>query len=191
MPCTEKSEKDILNWLKENLDEQRLLHSLGCAQFAVVLAKKYGQDEQKAYLAGLLHDCAKCFNKDKMVQIARKLDLDKSEMSNFKVIHAPVSAYIAKTELGVNDNEILSSIRWHTLGKFCMSDFEKIIFLADKVEPNTRKPEYRDKILQLLEEENGLNKAILLCYKETIKSLLKRDLEICQCTVDIYNRMLK
>lgn len=191
----EKNERIILNWLKDNLDEQRLLHSLGCAQCAVELAKKYNQDEQKAYLAGLLHDCAKCFKKEDMIKIARELNLDESEFVNFKVLHAPVSAYIAKKELGIDDEEILSSIRLHTLGKLGMSTFEKIIFLADKIEPNTRDLEFREMVLMFMKSEQnaeeGLNKALYLCYKETIKSLIRRDLKICQTTIDIYNSMLK
>jgi predicted HD superfamily hydrolase involved in NAD metabolism len=191
MVCTEKNENIILTWLRDHLDEQRLSHSVGCAKCAAELAKKFSQDEKKAYTAGLLHDCAKCFKKEDMLKIAKGLDLEDSEFVNFKVLHAPVSAYIAKKELGVTDEEILSSIRWHTLGHSCMSDFEKIIFLADKIEPMTRDAGFRAKVLELLDEENGLNKALLLCYKETINSLIKRDLKICQTTIDIYNSMLK
>ena len=69
------------------------------------------------------------------------------------------------------------------------SDFDKIIFLADKIEPNTRDKEYSDKIRSILEENNGLNKALLKCYKETIKSLVKRDLKICLLTIEIYNKL--
>ena len=70
-----------------------------------------------------------------------------------------------------------------------MSDFDKIIFLADKIELNTRDKEYSDKIRSILEENNGLNKALLKCYKETIKSLVKRDLKICLLTIEIYNKL--
>lgn len=190
MDYTEQSERTILNWLKNNLDEQRLLHSIGCAKFAVELAKRFNQDEKKAYIAGLLHDCAKCFKKDEMLKIAKNLNLEKEEISNFKIVHAPVSAYIARKEFGITDEEILSSIRWHTLGNVCMNTFEKLIFLADKIEPSTRDLKYSEKILSILNEENGLNKAILVCYKETIKSLIKRDLKICQTTIEIYNNLL-
>ena len=110
-------------------------------------------------------------------------------MLNYKTLHAPVSAYIAEKEFGIADKEILSAIRWHTLGKLDMTDFEKIVFLADKIEPNTRDKEYSDKVRELLEEDNGLNKAILRCYKETIKSLVKRDLKICLVTIEIYNKL--
>ena len=181
---------NIKQWLKENLNEERYLHTLGTAECAKQLAKKYNIDEEKAYLAGLLHDCAKCFSKDKLLDIIHKhLVVEESEMLNYKTLHAPVSAYIAQTEFKVTDKEILSAIRWHTLGRLDMTDFEKIVFLADKIEPNTRDKEYSEKIIKILEEENGLNKALLVCYKETLKSLVKRDLKICLLTVEIYNKL--
>lgn len=117
--------------------------------------------------------------------------MDEDERSNKKTLHAPASYYVAKTVFGVEDTQILSSIRWHTLGKIEMTDFEKIIFLADKIELRTRSDEYRNKITKDLDKENGLNRAILECYKETIKSLVDRDLKICPLTVEIYNIMEK
>lgn len=181
---------EILKWLKDNLNEERYFHTLGTSQCAKELAAKYGLDCEKAYLAGLLHDCAKCFSNEKLLDIIHKnLDVEECEMLNYKTLHAPVSAYIAEKEFKVTDKEILSAIRWHTLGRLDMSDFDKIIFLADKIEPNTRDKEYCEQIRSILEEDNGLNKALLKCYKETIKSLVKRDLKICMLTIEIYNKL--
>lgn len=190
-----KHNDQALSWLKGNLDEERLLHSLGSAQTAAELAIKFNVDEKRAYIAGLMHDCAKCLEKEKLLEIAQNIEgLKEDEKTNIKVIHAPVSAHLAQCEFGIDDEEILSSIRWHTLGKKDMTLFEKIVFLADKIEPNTRDMEFRDRIMLFLEDENnlenGLNRALLICYKETIKSLVKRDLKICHDTIDIYNSML-
>ncbi len=180
----------INNWLKENLSEERYFHTLGTADCAKELAQKFKLNLDKAYIAGLLHDCAKCFSNEKLLEIIKShLQVEECEMLNYKTLHAPVSAYIAENEFGVTDREILSAIRWHTLGKLDMTDFEKIVFLADKIEPNTRDKEYSDKIRTLLDEGNGLNKALLKCYKETIKSLVKRDLKICLLTIEIYNKL--
>jgi len=192
MIYTKSSEEQILNWLKEHLNEQRYSHSTGCAKAAVELAKKFRLDEKKAYLAGILHDCAKNFTREDMLEIIKThlTDVDECELVNFKTLHAPVSAYIAQKELGIDDEEILSAIRWHTLGKLNMTTFEKIIFLADKIEPHTRDVEYRKLVLSVLDEENGLDKALLLCFKGTIQSLVRRDLQICQTTIDVYNQLL-
>lgn len=180
----------IQEWLKENLNEKRYIHTLGTANCAKELAKQFGLNQDKAYLAGLLHDCAKCFSNEKLLEIIHQhLDVEECEMLNYKTLHAPVSAYIAETEFNITDKEIISAIRWHTLGKLNMTDFEKIIFIADKIEPNTRDKEYSDKIRELLSQDNGLNKALLKCYKETIKSLVKRDLKICLLTIEIYNKL--
>ena len=181
---------EILKWLKDNLNDERYFHTIGTAQCAKELAVKYDLDCEKAYLAGLLHDCAKCFSNEKLLDIIHQnLDVEECEMLNYKTLHAPVSAYIAEKEFNVKDKEILSAIRWHTLGKLDMSDFDKIIFLADKIEPNTRDKEYCEQIRSILKENNGLNKALLKCYKETIKSLVKRDLKICLLTIEIYNKL--
>jgi len=190
MVYTKISEENIIKWLKENLDEERFSHTLGTAKYVKELAAKYGLNIEKAYITGLLHDCAKCFPNEKLLKIIKNnIDVNECEMLNYKTLHAPVSAYIAEKEFGVTDPEILSGIRWHTLGHLNMSTFEKVVFLADKIEPNTRQQKYRNEILEILEEDNGLDKAILKCYKNTIKSLVKRDLKICLLTIEIYNQL--
>ena len=179
------------DWLKSNLSEERYEHSLGTAECAMELAEKFGQDKEKAYLCGLIHDCAKCFpNEELKNTICNCEDLCDGELSNPKTYHAPAGAILAKQEFGICDEEILSATRWHTLGKETMTDFEKIIFLADKIETRTRPKELIEPIRQALEEENGLNKALLICYSNTIKSLVDRKLKICKTTIDIYNKLL-
>lgn len=190
MNYTKISEQELKKWLESNLSAERYSHSLGTAECAKRLAEKYDLNPEKAYTAGLLHDCAKCFSNEKLLDIIHKhLDVEESELQNYKTLHAPVSAYIAEKDFGVDDKEILSAIRWHTLGKLDMTDFEKIIFLADKIEPNTREEDKTAEIVKYLDEENGLNKAILKCYKNTIRSLVKRDLKICYLTIEIYNKL--
>ena len=188
MDYTKISLAEVLHWLKDNLTEKRYEHSIGTAECAKELAKKFGLEEEKAYIAGLLHDCAKCFSETQMLEIMDKyLEIEDSERMSRKTWHAPVSYYVAKTTFGVTDEEILSAIRWHTIGKTNMTDFEKIIFIADKIEQRTRENYYANPIREVLKQQNGLNKAMLQCYKQTIKSLVDRDLVICTDTVNIYN----
>ena len=185
------SADEIKIWLKKNLDDERYEHSIGTAETASELAEKFGLEPQRAYLAGLVHDCAKCLPKAEMLKIMNGLAVDECEMINPKTYHAPVGAYLARKEFGINDDEILSAVRWHTLGKMNMSEFEKIVFVADKIEPRTRPVEYINKIKPRLAEENGLDMALLECFKGTIKSLADRELKICMSTIDIYNELLK
>ena len=190
MDYTAISTENLLKWLESNLTSKRYIHSLGTAECARELAKKFNLDSDKAYLAGLLHDCAKCFPNEKFLEIIDlNLSLEKDELKNPKTLHAPVSAYVAKVDFGVEDEEILSAIRWHTLGRADMTDFEKIIFLSDKIEPRTREKDYVADIKCAVYENNSLDRAMLICYKETIKSLVNRDLKICPVTVDIYNKL--
>ena len=192
MDYTKISESEILDWLKNNLDKKRYEHSLGTAECAKNLALKFGQNPEKAYIAGLLHDCAKCFSFEKSLEVLNNADFEiyEDERNNKKTIHSPVSAVVAKNIFGVSDLEILDAIRWHTLGKINMTDFEKIIFLADKIEPRTRTRDYLDSVRDVLNEQNGLNKAMFICYKDTIKSLVQRELTICPLTIEIYNNLL-
>ncbi len=190
MDCTNLEE--CKKWLKENLSDERYRHSLGTAQCALDLAEKYGLDKEKAYFCGLIHDCAKCLPKEDLKSmISACEDLCEGELINPKTYHAPAGAILAEKYFCVKDKEILSAIRWHTLGKKDMEIFEKIIFLADKIESETRPEEWTKPIKEALNEENGLNKALLICYKNTIKSLIDRDLKICKITVDIYNNLLE
>ena len=183
----------IVNWLKENLSDERFRHSLSTAKTAKKLAEQCGVNEEKAYLAGLLHDAAKEYPFEEMLKIIKEnnLDVDEEEIKSKKVLHAPLSAYVAKTVFDINDEEILAAIRFHTIGKIGMNDFEKIIFLADKIEPETRTEDCFEKLRQELKATGSLDKTLLLCSKMTIKSLLKRDLPINYQTIELYNHLLK
>ena len=180
----------INNWLKVNLDGERYEHSLGTAEKARELAGRYGENSEKAYFAGLIHDCAKCLPKAELEQIISKIELECGEAESPKTHHAPAGVYVAKKEFCVEDEEILSAIRWHTIGKLNMTTFEKIIYIADKIEERTRPDEYADPIRKALKEENGLDKALFVSYSNTIKSLVDRKLKICTQTIDLYNALL-
>lgn len=187
---------EIKNYLKENLSSERYIHTLGVMQEAIELAKRYNADIKKAEIAGLLHDNAKCMTKEDLRKfISENLpDLDKNELKNYKTLHAPVGAYFAKEKFKISDPEIISAIRWHTLGRVNMTLLEKIVFLADKIEKNTRDIEYRNQIIKILDEnegELGLNKALFRCFIETVKSLAERKLYICTTTIDVYNWLLE
>ncbi len=185
----------IKTWLSENLSEDRYLHTLGCADTALALAQKYGVNSDKAYLAGLLHDCAKCMDNEKLLNIIKEKikDVDVCELKNYKTLHAPVSAYLAEEKFGVKDSEILSAIRWHTLGHVNMTLFESVVFLADKIETNTRDEEFSKEIWDILngaQGQRGIDSALLKCFEATIISLVQRKLSICSSTIDVYNDLI-
>lgn len=185
---TKFSIEEIKEKLKVCLSYERYIHSLGTMEKSVELAERFGLDVEKAQVAGLLHDCAKCLPNSELAEF--EYSFNECEKLSYKTWHAPVGEIIAKRDYGVVDEEILSAIRWHTIGKIGMSDFEKVIFLADKIENRTREPEFREKIEKVLNKTNSLDEAMFKSFKITIKSLLKRKLPICFQTIEVYNDLL-
>lgn len=187
--CTD----EIKEWLRVNLTAEKYLHSLGAAEAAGEIAKKCGYSAEKAYFAGLVHDCAKNLDLELQLELVENapFELQEGEKDNVKILHAPAGAVLAKKQFGIEDEEVLSAIRWHTIGRVEMSLLEKIIFLADKIEPETRGRETYEIRLKNLDMSGGLEREILECYDYTIKSLVDRRLKICSQTIDVYNYLLK
>ena len=183
----------IVDWLKKNLSEERFIHSISTAKTAKKLAKEFFEDENRAELAGLLHDCAKEIPYEEMKRIIKEenLDISEDEIVAKKVLHAPLSAYFAKKIFDITDGEILSAIRFHTIGKIGMTNLEKIIYIADKIEPDTRVERCFEELRQELKSTKSLDKTIMLSFKMTIKSLVDRNLPINYGTIEVYNYLLK
>lgn len=170
-----KSVPDFEEKLKTMLEPKRFLHSLGVRDTAVHLAKLYGADGKKAEIAGLLHDNAK--NMDNIYERCRDLEveLDEFELKNPALVHAKLGAETAKCEFGISDSEIISAIRWHTVGRPDMSLLEKIVFVADLIEPQRNFPDVK-KIRKIA--ENDIDKAFFECVKATVRVNKKRGLEV-------------
>ena len=132
-----KREKRVYR-LKKELDKQRFEHTLGVEQTAREMARVFGEDEEKAALAGLLHDCAKCMPLERMVKACRRVPLDEVTKASKALMHAVAGRCVAETVYDVTDEDVLDAIRWHTTGRAGMTRLEKIIYLADMIEPNRR-----------------------------------------------------
>jgi predicted HD superfamily hydrolase involved in NAD metabolism len=130
--------EQMLEKLKSELSEKRYIHSIGVCDEAVRMAKLFGADEEKAYLAGLLHDCAKYPSpiKEENKLIEYKPEIDPLTLICRPVLHAPLGAAVAEAEYGISDREILNAIRFHTTAREDMSLLEKIIYVADMTEPS-------------------------------------------------------
>ena len=185
---TKYSIEEIQNKLKNCLTNERYIHSLGVMEAAGELALRFNCNIEKAKIAGILHDCAKCIPHNELENYS--YCLSDCEKLNIKTWHAPIGAVIAKNEYDISDKEILSAIRWHTIGKIDMSIFEKIIFIADKIEKRTRDKDISEDIENALNRNNNPDDAMLECFKITINSLLKRNLSVCYQTIDVYNHLL-
>jgi predicted HD superfamily hydrolase involved in NAD metabolism len=175
--------------IRQRLNEKRRVHSENTAAEAEKLAKRYGCDEQKAYTAGLLHDIAKCLSQDEASALAAKygVAIDEYAQNNPELIHGPLGAAIVQNELKIRDEEILDAIRYHTTGRRGMSLMEKIIYLADVIEP-TNVFEGVEDIRRMAYED--LDGAIVLSAINTLDFVLKRRLVIHPDTVDAYNDIM-
>lgn len=132
------TEAEIVRKLQTTLSPKRFLHTIGVRECAKTLAAQYGGEAEKAETAALLHDCAKPYGKEESIILAKRCGVvfDEFELQESKLMHASLGAALAKDEYGVNDEDILNAIRYHTTGRKKMSLLEKIIYIADFIEPN-------------------------------------------------------
>ena len=127
--------------LKSKLEPMRFEHSVSVSFTCTALAMRYAYDIQKAELAGLMHDCAKRFTDSELIRKCQKhgVALTEAEIKAPAVIHAKYGAYLAENKYGIQDPEIISAIACHTTGKPDMSTLDKILYIADYIEPRRDK----------------------------------------------------
>lgn len=164
-------------WIEERLIEtiglERYKHSLGVMNTAIGLAEIYGVDIEKARKAGLLHDCAKFKDQINLLKMAHDFDiiLDSVMEHNTGLLHGPIGAKIAEIEYNIRDKEILDAICYHTTGRERMTVLDKIIYIADYIEPG-RSFKGVNEVRKLACE--NLDKSILLAMDNTIKFVIDK-----------------
>lgn len=128
---------DLVKELEQELNYKRFIHTLSVAGTATSLAMCYGADLEKAETAGLLHDCAKCLDLRKMQKLCEKAGVEVSpfEFNSGALLHSKAGRALASEKYQITDQEILFAISSHTTGRPGMSLLEKIIFVADYIEP--------------------------------------------------------
>lgn len=132
----EKELIELKDRISKMINPKRYAHCLRVAEESRRLAKAWGMDEEKAYLTGLVHDVARDMPEQEYLRIAKIASIPLyEEADNINILHAPIGAYILSTEFGIDDPEILDAVAKHTVSAPGMSDFAKIIFLADMIEP--------------------------------------------------------
>lgn len=163
-------------WLRDRayacLDERRIPHVMGCEQEAVKLARRWGADPDLAAEAGILHDITKKLKGPEQLKLCQDYDIitDDDERSNYKLLHSKTGAEFSRRHFGVCD-EVYNAILWHTTGKPDMSLLEKIIYMADYIEPNRSFEGVEE--LRTLAYEN-LDKAVALGLQMGIEDLQRR-----------------
>lgn len=171
--------EEIRDYLKDNLKPSRYGHTLGVVNTAIRLAEFYGEDKNKAEIAALCHDVAKNMSNDALRKIIdnENIILSIDEENTQELWHSIVAPVIARKVFEIEDEEILAAMRWHTTGKEDMTNLEKIIYLADLIEPS-RMFEGVDEIRELAYK--NLDSAMLKALTHTTIYLLTKG-----CAVDI------
>ncbi|NHC39409.1 HD domain-containing protein [Bacillus sp. MM2020_1] len=181
--------EEALKLVKVQLTDHRYQHTLGVMETAIALAKQYGGDEQKAELAAIFHDYAKFRPKDEMKEIIIEQGFPQNLLEyNSELWHAPVGAYLAEKEAGIIDPEVLEAIRFHTSGRPGMTLLDKIIYLADYIEPGRHFPGVEE--VRNVAKEN-LDKALIMAVKNTIIFLLKKNQTVYPETFYTYNDLIR
>jgi predicted HD superfamily hydrolase involved in NAD metabolism len=175
--------------LSGELDEARFIHSVNVMEESVKLAHHYGVDPEKAAWAGLLHDCGKNYKGDRAREYARSIGYTPDEIENrqTKLLHGIIGEHLAREKYGVTHPEILSAIRWHTTGRGGMSLLEKIIYIADYIEP-ARQLEGIEEMRKVA--YNDLDRCIVICSDSTIDYILKKGNLLHPKTVETRNHSL-
>lgn len=181
---------EIKSNLRERLSAKRYIHSLGVAETAYKMALKYGASPEKAYLAGLIHDSAKELSLKEMHKIVEtaNLSLDSEMMASKALLHGPVGSILAETLYGISDKEIKEAIFYHTTGCPNMPLLDKIIFLADYIEPSRDFPGVAS--LRKLSDKD-LDDALLAAYDSTIVHLIEQQQYIYELTFQGRNSLIK
>lgn len=177
-----------LELVKKQLTDHRYRHTLGVMETAIVLAKQYGGDEQKAEIAAIFHDYAKFRPKEEMKEIIASQGFPEDLLQfNSELWHAPAGTYLVEKEAGITDPEVLDAVRYHTSGRPGMTLLEKIIYLADYIEPGRHFPGV-DEVREMAKE--NLDKALIMAIKNTISFLLKKNQTVYPDTFYTYNDLI-
>jgi predicted HD superfamily hydrolase involved in NAD metabolism len=181
--------EEALKLVKEQLTDHRYQHTLGVMETAITLANKYGGDVKKAELAAIFHDYAKFRPKEEMKGIIASQGFPEDLLQfNSELWHAPAGTYLVEKEAGIIDQEVLDAIRYHTSGRPEMTLLEKIIYLADYIEPGRHFPGV-DEVRDMAKE--NLDKALIMAIKNTIIFLLKKNQTVYPDTFYTYNDLIK
>lgn len=183
--------KKIRKQLEKDLDAKRFEHTLGVAYTASALAMRYQEDLEKAQLAGLLHDCAKCLSNEKKLAICEKhqIPINEIERKNPFLLHAKAGCHVAKKRYHIQDQDVLNAILNHTTGRPGMSPLEKIIYIADYIEPGRRQAPNLTFVRQLAFQD--LDGALLTILQDTLEYLKNIDSPIDSMTQQTYDYYLK
>lgn len=178
----------IKQQLKRKQTVSRYEHTTGVAYTAICMAMRFDCDLKKAEIAGLLHDCAKCYPDDVQLSKCEKYNISITEAERISpyLLHAKLGAFMAMDKFDVNDKDIINAILYHTTGRPAMSTLEKIIYIADYIEPGRYKAHHLTEIRRMAFVD--LDSAMLMILSDTLNYLnQKQGNHIDEMTVRAYD----
>lgn len=172
--------------LKDMLSQKRYNHSLNVAEECKNLAKKYGEDQDKAYYAGLLHDICKELpqKEQKKLVLESSFSVCREELDTHSLWHAIAGAYYIKSRFGIEDIDIINAVRFHTVGRAGMSRLEEIVYLGDLISADR---DYKDVDKMRKLAYSDLDAAMLEAFEFSVKSVVKKGGLLPLCTAEGYN----
>lgn len=178
----------IYNYIERHSSEGRKEHIQGVVDTADVLAQRFGADRAKAKLAALCHDLFRGIKDEALNVYVNQLGLPKRYLNNGNLAHGKIAAAMMTREFGIDDEDVLNAVRYHTTGRAGMSLLEKVIFLADSIEPGRSYPGV-DEIRKIAETD--LDQACLMCLERTIDYINKKGFFLDSDTLDARDWFLK
>lgn len=175
--------------MKDRLKKSRYVHTKGVVETAVKMAEEHGEDPEKAALAALLHDYGKYLKKDEIRSAAKKygIALDEVTKNSPSLLHGEIGAELVCEELGICDEDLLNAIRYHTYGRVGMSRLEKIIYVADAIEPGRDYPGVDE--LRVLAYDD-LDKALKRAISDSIKFVVEKGHTLHYNTIELWNDLI-
>lgn len=172
--------------VQDHLDKERYEHTMGVMYTAAAMAMCYQVNMEKALIAGLLHDCAKCLSSDKKLKLCEKygITISESERKNPGLLHAKLGAYIAKAKYDIKDQEIIDAITYHTTGRPAMTLLDKIVYIADYLEPNRNMAPNLEEVRRLAFQD--IDECLYLILKDSLAYLETKSEVIDPMTEETY-----
>jgi predicted HD superfamily hydrolase involved in NAD metabolism len=176
MQCADKNK--IIEYIEGHMSEKRRVHTYAVAEEAKKLSQRYGEDMEKAEIAALFHDFCRGIGSDELNGYVRRFGLDPVYFDNANLAHGKIAACIMEENFHITDRDIINSVRFHTTGRADMSRLEKILYLADAIEPNR--------------DYDGIEKIRKLAYQdldEACLAVMEHSIQYVKCKGSIWMRI--
>jgi len=186
MQCADKNK--IMDYIEGRVTEKRRIHTYAVAEEAKKLAKRHGEDMEKAEIAALFHDSCRDLGIDELNGYIRRFGLDPAYFNNANLAHSKIAACVMEEDFHIKDRDIIHAVRYPTTGRADMSRLEKILYLADAIEPN-RNYDGVEKLRELAYQD--LDEACLYALEQSIQYVKRKGERLDEDTVKARDSLIE